>query len=60
LKDLAHRIKGGAQMVRAQALVACCEQLERACGEGDASLIDAAVDQLHHAMTRLDHSLERG
>ena len=60
LKDLAHRIKGGAQMVRAQALVACCEQLERACGEGDAALIDAAVDQLHQAMTRLDQSLEQG
>ena len=58
LQDLAHRIKGGAQMVRAQALVACCEHLERACGEGDARLIDAAVDQLQHAMLRLDHSLE--
>ncbi|WP_160109276.1 transporter substrate-binding domain-containing protein [Pseudomonas izuensis] len=59
LQDLAHRIKGGAQMVRAQNLVECCEQLEHACGRGDASLIDAAVDQLHQAMTRLDHSLER-
>jgi two-component system sensor histidine kinase EvgS len=58
LQDLAHRIKGGAQMVRAQALVACCEHLERACGEGDARLIDAAVDQLQHAMLRLDQSLE--
>jgi two-component system sensor histidine kinase EvgS len=60
LQDLAHRIKGGAQMVRARSLVECCEQLERACGEGDASLIDAAVDQLQQAMTRLDESLERG
>lgn len=60
LKDLAHRIKGGGQMVRAQALVACCEQLERACGQGDASLIDAAVEQLQQAMKRLDHSLEQG
>ncbi|VVP65152.1 Sensor histidine kinase RcsC [Pseudomonas fluorescens] len=60
LRDLAHRIKGGAQMVRAQRLVACCEQLERACDGGDATLIDAAVDQLHQAMTRLDHSLEQG
>jgi len=59
LKDLAHRIKGGAQMVRAQALVAGCEQLERACGEGDPSLIDAAVDQLHQAMARLDTVLSR-
>ncbi|WP_432668436.1 transporter substrate-binding domain-containing protein [Pseudomonas umsongensis] len=60
LKDLAHRIRGGAQMVRAQALVACCEQLERACAERDAALIDAAVDQLHQAMTRLDKTLEQG
>ncbi|WP_030131487.1 transporter substrate-binding domain-containing protein [Pseudomonas sp. QTF5] len=60
LQDLAHRIKGGAQMVRALSLVECCEQLERACGKGDAALIDAAVDQLHQAMTRLDHSLEQG
>jgi two-component system sensor histidine kinase EvgS len=58
LQELAHRIKGGAQMVRAQSLVTCCEQLERACGEGRASLIDAAVDQLQQAMTRLDRSLE--
>ncbi|WP_433736241.1 transporter substrate-binding domain-containing protein [Pseudomonas putida] len=60
LQALAHRIKGGAQMVRAYRLVECCEQLERACAEGDASLIDAAVDQLHQAMTRLEHHLEQG
>ncbi|MFU2328890.1 transporter substrate-binding domain-containing protein [Pseudomonas sp. NFX98] len=60
LQDLAHRIKGGAQMIRARALVDCCEQLEYACGEGDAALIDAAVDQLHQAMTRLDQRLEQG
>ncbi|WP_419709298.1 transporter substrate-binding domain-containing protein [Pseudomonas sp. NFX224] len=60
LQDLAHRIKGGAQMIRARALVDCCERLERACGEGDAALIDAAVDQLYQAMTRLDQSLEQG
>jgi two-component system sensor histidine kinase EvgS len=58
LQNLAHRIKGGAQMVRAQALVTSCEQLEQACGEGSAVLIDAAVDQLQQAMTRLDRSLE--
>ncbi|MGE8067523.1 transporter substrate-binding domain-containing protein [Pseudomonas sp. NPDC089569] len=60
LRELAHRIKGGAQMVRAMKLVECCEQLERACGEGDAQLIDAAVDQLHQVMTRLDHHLGQG
>ncbi|MBV6825929.1 transporter substrate-binding domain-containing protein [Pseudomonas sp. PD9R] len=59
VQELAHRIKGGALMVRALNLVECCEQLERACGEGDAALIDAAVDQLQHAMGRLDHHLSR-
>lgn len=60
LQDLAHRIKGGAQMVRAQNLVECCERMEQACHQGDSSLIDAAVDQLQQAMTRLDHSLGQG
>jgi two-component system sensor histidine kinase EvgS len=60
LQDLAHRIKGGALMVRAMTLVEYCEQLERACREGNAALIDAAVDQLQQAMTRLDLSLKPG
>jgi two-component system sensor histidine kinase EvgS len=57
LQTLAHRIKGGALMVRALGLVECCEQLERACNDGRAALIDAAVDQLQQAMTRLDQSI---
>jgi len=60
LPELAHRIKGGALMVRAFALIECCEQLERACGEGNTSLIDDAVDQLQQAMTRLGHTLKQG
>jgi two-component system sensor histidine kinase EvgS len=60
LQVLAHRIKGGALMVRAVSLIECCEQLERACGEGRAALIDEAVDQLQQAMTRLDQSLKQG
>ncbi|MHC8332187.1 ATP-binding protein [Pseudomonas sp. LB3P25] len=59
LQDLAHRIKGGARMVRAERLIECCEHLERACAEGRAALIDEAVDQLQHAMARLDQSLKR-
>jgi two-component system sensor histidine kinase EvgS len=59
LQVLAHRIKGGALMVRAVSLIECCEQLERACGEGRAALIDDAVDQLQQAMTRLDQSLKQ-
>jgi two-component system sensor histidine kinase EvgS len=60
LQDLAHRIKGGARMVRALNLIERCEQLERACSENRAALIDEAVDQLQHAMTRLDQSLAQG
>ncbi|MHC8410389.1 transporter substrate-binding domain-containing protein [Pseudomonas sp. Hz4] len=59
LQDLAHRIKGGARMVRAKRLIECCEHLERACAEGRATVIDDAVDQLQHAMARLDQSLKR-
>ncbi|MHC8306611.1 transporter substrate-binding domain-containing protein [Pseudomonas sp. PB3P13] len=59
LSTLAHRIKGGALMVRADHLVQCCEALEQACSDGDAALIDAAVDQLQQAMTRLDQYLAR-
>ncbi|MHC8358306.1 transporter substrate-binding domain-containing protein [Pseudomonas sp. LB3P81] len=60
LRTLAHRIKGGALMVRAVSLIECCEALERACGDGHAAQIDAAVDQLQQAMTRLDKSLAQG
>ncbi|WP_095059089.1 MULTISPECIES: transporter substrate-binding domain-containing protein [unclassified Pseudomonas] len=59
LRELAHRIKGGALMVRALALVECCEQLERALNDNQAPLIDEAVDQLQHAMTRLDRRLQQ-
>ncbi|POF39104.1 hybrid sensor histidine kinase/response regulator [Pseudomonas laurylsulfativorans] len=59
LQVLAHRIKGGALMVRALGLVECCERLERACNEGRAALIDDAVDQLQQAMARLDQRLEQ-
>ncbi|MEG0858075.1 MAG: transporter substrate-binding domain-containing protein [Pseudomonas sp.] len=33
LRDLAHRIKGGARIVRAQALVEACERVETCCSE---------------------------
>jgi two-component system sensor histidine kinase EvgS len=60
LRTLAHRIKGGALMVRADGLVKCCEDLERACGDGRAGLIDEAVVQLLQAMTCLDRRLAQG
>ncbi|MGH8349857.1 MAG: ATP-binding protein, partial [Pseudomonas sp.] len=60
LQELAHRIKGGALMVRALGLVECCERLERACHDGRAALVDDAVDQLQQAMSRLDQSIGQG
>ncbi|QJI45147.1 transporter substrate-binding domain-containing protein [Pseudomonas sp. ADAK2] len=57
LKDLAHRIKGSARMVRAIRLIECCEQLELACAEGRAALIDEAVERLQQTMAGLDKSL---
>ncbi|WP_223449793.1 MULTISPECIES: transporter substrate-binding domain-containing protein [unclassified Pseudomonas] len=60
LRKLAHRIKGGALMVRAVSLIECCEDLERACGDGHPELIDKAVDQLAKTMRRLDEQLARG
>jgi two-component system sensor histidine kinase EvgS len=60
LRVLAHRIKGGAMMVRAGNLVERCEQLERACRDGSQHLIDESVDQLQQAMQRLELSLGQG
>jgi two-component system sensor histidine kinase EvgS len=60
LRDLAHRIKGGARMVRAEELIKCCKALEFACAEGRGTLIDEAVDQLQCAMRSLEQRLEQG
>jgi two-component system sensor histidine kinase EvgS len=59
MRELAHRIKGGAMMVRAVALVECCERLERAFREGNALLIGDSVDRLQAAMARLDERLRQ-
>jgi two-component system sensor histidine kinase EvgS len=59
LRDLAHRIKGGARMVRAVRLIEHCEQLERVIDVGDSALLDDAVDQLQRAMSSLDECLSQ-
>ncbi|RWU21579.1 histidine kinase [Pseudomonas alkylphenolica] len=51
LKALAHRIKGGAKMLKARGVVRHCEALEQA------SLGDASTDQLTTLSTALEHSL---
>ncbi|TFY94792.1 response regulator [Pseudomonas nabeulensis] len=57
LHDLAHRVKGGARMVKAQALTDCCETLERACELRDRKALGAAVDAVGAAIEALDHGL---
>ena len=58
LADLAHRVKGGALMIRAQRLIAACEALESACRGGDRPLLGAAVDDVRQAMDDLTERLE--
>ncbi|CAN7587411.1 transporter substrate-binding domain-containing protein [Pseudomonas sp. LjRoot263] len=60
LRDLAHRIKGGARMVRAQRLIEGCEQLELVINGGDPVLLKEAVDQLQRAMSSLEEHLKQG
>ena len=59
LAELAHGIKGGAGLVKASALIACCEQLEAACVQADPRLITTCVDALHSSMEHLGEALER-
>ena len=59
LADLAHRVKGGARIIKAQALIHCCERLEAACKGFDEAQLTAAVDQLQQAMERLGETLEQ-
>lgn len=57
LHDLAHRVKGGARMVKAAALVACCEALEGVCERGDRDALADSVEAIGHAIDSLHHSL---
>ncbi|WP_095148862.1 transporter substrate-binding domain-containing protein [Pseudomonas sp. Irchel s3a18] len=59
LADLAHRVKGGARIIKAQGLIHCCERLESACEEGGGEQLTAAVDALQQAMERLADTLEQ-
>ncbi|WP_369990295.1 transporter substrate-binding domain-containing protein [Pseudomonas xanthosomatis] len=54
---LAHRVKGGARMVRAQALIEACEQVERSCAIGVVPL--AHLDAVRLAMGALETLLAR-
>ncbi|MGE7955825.1 transporter substrate-binding domain-containing protein [Pseudomonas sp. NPDC089530] len=59
LSDLAHRVKGGARIIKASSLIQCCEQLEAVCMEADAAALTEAVDALQQAMEQLAYTLEQ-
>jgi len=57
LHDVAHRAKGGARMVKAQALISCCETLEAVCEAKDKAALGAAVDAVSDACADLQQRL---
>lgn len=57
LHDLAHRVKGGARLVKSQALIATCETLEDLCERREGEALDAAVQAVERAIAGLQHSL---
>ncbi|NNB42925.1 transporter substrate-binding domain-containing protein [Pseudomonas chlororaphis] len=59
LSSLAHRVKGGARLIKAGSLILCCEQLESVCMGADSAALTEAVDALQQAMEQLAHTLER-
>lgn len=59
LHDLGHRAKGGARMVKAKALIVCCEALESVCEQRDLAALGTAADAVGVALDDLHRSLER-
>ncbi|MFJ2536542.1 transporter substrate-binding domain-containing protein [Pseudomonas sp. NPDC087614] len=58
LRELAHHIKGGAQMVGAERVVSACADLEQACREAEAVVIIVAINALRAAMHGLAQRLQ--
>ena len=58
LSDLAHRVKGGARIIQAHALIECCEALEASCKGLNSAVVTDAVDALQQAMEQLGQRLE--
>ncbi|MFJ4197214.1 ATP-binding protein [Pseudomonas sp. NPDC089534] len=58
LRDLAHHIKGGAQMVGAARVVSACSNLERACRDAETVTLAGAVESLRQAMNSLAQRLQ--
>ncbi|WP_434711335.1 transporter substrate-binding domain-containing protein [Pseudomonas sp. R1-1] len=60
LRELAHHIKGGAQMVGAARVVAACVDLERACADGQTPLPNTVIEALRDSMDSLAQHLQTG
>ncbi|CDF92575.1 MULTISPECIES: transporter substrate-binding domain-containing protein [unclassified Pseudomonas] len=57
LSNLAHKIKGGARIVKAWRLIAACEQMEAVCEARDLHLLEEVGDALQLEMTELAAAL---
>ncbi|HKS12090.1 MAG TPA: ATP-binding protein [Pseudomonas sp.] len=59
LASLAHRLKGGARIIRAQRVISACEQVEKRCNEKArmSGKLAVAVEVLQAAVKQLDRSL---
>lgn len=53
LADLAHRVKGGARIIKAQSLIQACEALEVATEGLNSAVLTEAVDVMQQAMEQL-------
>lgn len=58
LADLAHRVKGGARIIKAVKLIEFCEALESAAQGSDSETLTRAVDNLQQSMAHLSGQLE--
>ncbi|TWC06659.1 MULTISPECIES: transporter substrate-binding domain-containing protein [unclassified Pseudomonas] len=58
LRVLAHRVKGGALILKARHLEHCCEMLEEVKMESERHELDARIDNLREAILQLTDMLE--
>lgn len=58
LSELAHHIKGAAQMVGAARVVLACDELERACADAESVTLGSATETLREAMHGLAQRLQ--
>ncbi|WP_073523166.1 transporter substrate-binding domain-containing protein [Pseudomonas fluorescens] len=59
ISNLAHKVKGGARIVKARKLIAACEQVEAVCeAKDDAQVVEQAVAGLRLEMSKLATSMQ--